>query len=328
MDFQKIYDNNYISLGDIKIAYYAIAIIIGMLVGLYILSRLFKTRGIEVEFAFTVFLYMIPLGILFARLGYVLPRIKEYNSFFDFINPRGGGLTITTGFLGGILGACIACKIHKKSFFRISDLCVSPLLIAQAIGRWGNFFNGELYGSVVKHDALKHFPLAVMIPSVDSNWHYALFFYEGTLNMIAALMILLYIHFYIPKVNLEKVRKNLIKNQDSQIDILYQDKIKPGVITFIYITWYCTIRSLLEFLKDPTNNVRTFPGTDIKEIQFILGLIAPIAFIFVLLIYFKKIKLESKKTKKLHFNFDKQKLLYTYHDNQEIQYFKSCEVIE
>lgn len=328
MDFQKIYDNSYITIGGIRIAYYAIVIITGMLVAVYMLSYLFKKRGIEREFALTIFLYAIPLGVIFARLGYVLPRIKEYSNFIEFINPRNGGLTITTGFVGGVIGILICCKVHKKSFFRIADLAAAPMLIAQAIGRWGNFFNGELYGATVQQDVLKHFPLAVMIPSVDSNWHYALFFYEGVLNTIAALIILLYIHFYIPRVNLNKVKRTYMQNSDASIDLLYQDKMNPGTITFIYITWYCTIRALLEILKDPSNNVHTIPGTNIKEIQLILGIIAPIAFCISMLIYFKKIKLESKKVKKMHFNFDREKLLYEYYDNQEINNAQSCEVIE
>lgn len=316
MDFQKIYDNNYLSIGNIRIAYYAIAIITGMLVAVYMLSRLFKTRGIEKEFALSIFLYAIPLGIIFARLGYVLPRVKEYSSFIEFINPRNGGLTITTGFVGGVIGVYIACLRNKKSFFRVADLCAAPLLIAQAIGRWGNFFNGELYGSTVTHDALKHFPLAVKIPMLDNNWHYALFFYEGVLNTIAALLILLCIYLYVPKLNLNKVRKYFISENQPQIDNLYKEKIKPGTLTFAYITFYCIIRPLLEILKDTSNNVHKIPGTNIKEIQLILAIIAPIAFIMMLLIHFNVIKLESKKLKTKHFNFDREKLLYTYYNNQ------------
>ena len=128
------------------------------------------------------------------------------------------GLSITGGVIGGVLAGLIVCLVKKISFLRAADCVVINILLAQAIGRWGNFFNQEVYGGLVTDPAQQWFPWAVYIES-EGNWHYALFFYEMVCNLIGWAILFTFTWFRKKKPN--------------------------GISTLLYFVWYGTVRVMV-----------------------------------------------------------------------------------
>ncbi len=135
------------SIFGYEIAWYAVIITCGMICAiLYTVSRS-KKIGVTSEDILDIALFTIPIGIIGARLYYVMTKLEDFDTFIDVINIRDGGLAIYGGIIAGGI-TVLACSIIKKiNFFALAD-CVAPgVLLAQGIGRWGNFMNGEAFGS-------------------------------------------------------------------------------------------------------------------------------------------------------------------------------------
>lgn len=160
-----------------RIPVYGLLIAAAIALSIYLCSREEKRLGLPKDFSLDLALWAIPAGIVGARLYYVAFRWDLYAA-----NPLRilylweGGLAIYGGVIGGALGALLLCRRRKVSFKAVADLVAPVLILSQAIGRWGNFFNGEAYGYLVESPAWQFFPVAVQ---VDGAWHLATFFYES-----------------------------------------------------------------------------------------------------------------------------------------------------
>lgn len=258
--------------------WYGIFVTLGILLafGLYMLIS--YKKGIDIDFSLELFIWVVPLAVIFCRVFYVVPRIgTEYHldsweGFVDAINVSNGGLTIIGGIFGGALGIFFCCLRNRKyTLAQVADCVVIALLLGQIIGRWGNFFNQELYGIEVTQDWMKHFPLAVYIEATGT-WHYASFFYEGVLNAIGLAIAL--VIFFVPK-----------------------KPVKTGTIMIFYLGWYGLVRGTLEFIKgtDPI----TIGGTKIKVVQLICYLMLIVAIVLQILLQKGVIRFETKWFKKL-----------------------------
>ena len=224
-----------IILFGFEIYYYAICIVCGMILAAVLSALLMKRRNMSVDLIYLLFIVCIPTAIVGARLFSCLtdPNIGIAR-FFDF---RDGGLSITGGVLGGVLAGFVVCLIKKVNFLRVADCVVINILIAQALGRWGNFFNKEVYGQALPEGLELPFPLAVPV-SPDrytygigsfsdpaSTWHYAFFFYESVINLVGWAIL---------------------------FTLAWKTSKKPnGVLTCLYFVWYGTVRSVMEPLRDP-----------------------------------------------------------------------------
>ena len=134
------------TIGGVSIAWYAILITLGMICAVgYTIYRA-KQVNIRPDAILDFALVAIPLGIVGARLYYVLTKLEEFTSFGEVFNIRGGGLAIYGGIIGGAIGVIIVAVVKKINFFAIADCCTPGIILAQAIGRWGNFMNGEAFG--------------------------------------------------------------------------------------------------------------------------------------------------------------------------------------
>ncbi len=164
------------------IYYYAIIIVFGIICAAVVAGILFKHRNLPADWILDLLLCVLPLGIIGARTFYCLtdPSTSIADWFTKF---RDGGLSIIGGVIGGTLGVVLFCLIHKLNFLRVADCVVPGVILAQAIGRWGNFANQEVYGPEITNPALQWFPMGVFIDDVQ-EWHYAFFFYESVLNLL------------------------------------------------------------------------------------------------------------------------------------------------
>ena len=164
------------------IYYYAIIIVFGIICAAVVAGILFKHRNLPADWILDLLLCVLPLGIIGARTFFCLtdPSTSIADWFTKF---RDGGLSIIGGVIGGTLGVVLFCLIHKLNFLRVADCVVPGVILAQAIGRWGNFANQEVYGPEITNPALQWFPMGVFIDDVQ-EWHYAFFFYESVLNLL------------------------------------------------------------------------------------------------------------------------------------------------
>lgn len=134
------------SIFGIEIAWYAILITLGMVLCVAYAVYMSKKIGITMEDVLDFAIWTIPIGIIGARLYYVLSEIEHYHSFWQVLNIREGGLAIYGGIIAGALTILVLSHIKKINFLAFAD-CVAPgVLLAQGIGRWGNFMNGEAFG--------------------------------------------------------------------------------------------------------------------------------------------------------------------------------------
>ena len=260
------------------IYYYAIAIVTGIIACTLVARPMMKKRGLKTDLLIDLLIGIIPLAIIGARLWYVLFDIKSflgYGSFWkDFvkmISIRDGGLAIYGGVIGGALGIIIVCKIHKVNMFKVLDIGATLLPLGQAIGRWGNFFNQEVYGQTITNPTWQFFPIAVEIDTSGAIvWHQALFFYESFLNILA--FIGLYMFFF--------KRKGTTN----------------GYSVALYFISYGLIRAILENFRESQYNLPLFGISGLKIQAMVLvsiGLIiAGVVILICLLQYDKKNKVK------------------------------------
>lgn len=178
------------NLFGLHINFYGITSALSYLLGVIVTCLLSKKRGFKTEDIITLACYVIPLAIIGARIYYVLFRLEYYTNFWDVFKIWEGGLAFYGGLIGGAIGVLLFCAIHKKNFFALIDIIAPSLIISQALGRWGNFFNQEAFGYEVTNPSLQWFPFAVYIDTL-AEWHLATFFYESLWNFLS--FILLYL---------------------------------------------------------------------------------------------------------------------------------------
>ena len=126
-------------------------------------------------------LVAVPCGIVGARLYYVLMSLDEFaQNPISVLYIWNGGIAVYGSIIGGALGVYILCRVKKRSFLTLLDITAPGLALAQAIGRWGNYFNREAYGPIITNATWQFFPAGVLITENGVNvWHVATFFYES-----------------------------------------------------------------------------------------------------------------------------------------------------
>lgn len=199
-------------IGGFEIKFYAICIMTAFiacgLVGIY----LFKKRGYNTDLVLDCLIAIIPCAIIGARLWYVLLELDEFKTAsggFDFIGALKiweGGLAIHGGVFASVIGLLIVSKVKKVSLGKLTDIGAALLPLGQAIGRWGNFFNQEVYG---KPTSVTWFPYSVYIERTG-QYHHALFFYEMVLNLILFAVLFYFITHYKGRRNLYSTSGYLI----------------------------------------------------------------------------------------------------------------------
>lgn len=228
------------NIGPLTIRFYAILIIIGAIVGSWLAARQAKKHGEDSELVLDLLPWLLIGGIIGARLWHVFTpsasniaqgvTTENYlRNPIEILKMWKGGLGIPGGVIGGALALIIYTKSKKLSFWQWADFIAPGLLVGQAIGRWGNFVNQEVYGRPTS------LPWAI---TIDPQYrisgfeqvakYHPLFLYESLLNLAGAGVLL-------------------------WIDRKFKDKLFKGDIFFGYMIWYSTVRFLLEFLRlDPS----------------------------------------------------------------------------
>ena len=135
------------TVGGINIYWYGIILACGMIAGLLYAFREVKKQDIKQDDALNMFLIAVPVAIICARLYYVIFSFDMYrDNLLEIFDIRGGGIAVYGSFIGAALVVFFYCRAKKISLGKVLDILAVGFLIGQAIGRWGNFVNGEAYG--------------------------------------------------------------------------------------------------------------------------------------------------------------------------------------
>ena len=131
-------------------------------------------------------LMVLLLGVIGARLYHVIDFFEFYKANpLQIFNFRAGGLALYGGLIGGLLGGFVASKIYSFRLAKFLDLMVIVLPLGQAIGRWGNYFNYELYGKPYQGFLKLYIPIAHRQNGFEQiAYYHPLFFYESFLNLL------------------------------------------------------------------------------------------------------------------------------------------------
>ena len=261
-----ILNNNPImfSIGNFSVRYYSFFILIGILIAIFLIIREGKRFNINKDDLFDVAFWTIIIGIIGARLYYVIFNLELYSPEpLSILYVWEGGLAIHGGIIFGSITLFLTCKKKKLDFIRILDISVVPMLLAQAIGRWGNFFNSEAHGIVTSLEHLKdmHIPNFIINGMYIEGFYYLpTFLYESLWCVLGFIII-----FFLRRLKY----------------------IKKGMPTCFYLIWYSIGRLYIESLRTDSLMMGGFRVAQIVSIiMFLTG--------FVYLIYlFRKEKYEG-----------------------------------
>ena len=195
------------------VAWYGVIIAFGMVVAIaYMMWRTTQYKGLKPDDIIDFALFVIPIGIVGTRLYYVLSNLDQYHSLKDVLNIREGGLAIYGGIIAGAITSIIIClikKIHIPCFF---DMLAPAVMIAQAIGRWGNFVNAEAHGGVTD---------VFIRMTINGVAYHPIFLYESLWNVLGFIL----------------------------LNILYKRRKFDGQVVLGYFVWYGLGRGFIEGLR-------------------------------------------------------------------------------
>ena len=252
-------------IGGTPIYWYGVIMCLAIIAAIMVAMILCKKKNVSAELPLNIALVVVPFGMLGARLFACL--FDASLNISDFFNFRTGGMSIIGAIVGGGIALLVYCLIKKdKQPFLYFDVLCSVLILAQAIGRWGNFFNEELYGAVIDSNSpFAVFPFAVFI---DGVYYQALFFYEFVANLVG---------FFI-------------------ISGLFIMQRNYGYATSIYLAFYGLTRTLLEPLRQQEYILR-LGDIAISRAFSILMIIAGVILFIILVIRDKRRFSYGQKTK-------------------------------
>lgn len=239
-------------IGNFGIEWYSILILLGVSLGILILMKEARRYNFNTDFVFNMAFWSIIFGIIGARLYYVIFRLDEFENWIDILKIWKGGLAIHGGLLFGLITMILYCKKYKVRTIRMLDFAVPAVILAQAIGRWGNFFNSEVYGieTTLEHLQNLHIPgFIINGMNIGGTYYTPLFLYESLWCLLGFLIIII-------------VRR--------------LKRTKVGIPTAIYLMWYGIGRFIFEGMRTSEFNLM-LGGFKVAQIisvvMFILGLL-------------------------------------------------------
>lgn len=213
------------------IHWYALIILTGFMLAVGYCMWKAKKQKINPDYIFDIALYGLIIGIICARIYYVLFDLKSFRENpLDVFKIWEGGLAIYGGIFGGILTAYVYSKIKKLNVLQIFDIGCQGLFIGQAVGRYGNFFNTEVYGGET-----------TLFTGMSINGGppvHPLFFYESCWNILGLILVMIF----------EKKKK------------------AHGQVFYFYCLWYSLGRIFLEGMRQPEYVLYAFGNVGISQI--------------------------------------------------------------
>lgn len=242
-----------ISIGNFDITYYSIFILIGVVIASILFLTECKKYEINLDFATNLIFWTVIFGIIGARLYFVLFNLDYYLANpIEIIQVWKGGLAIHGGIIFGCLFVILYTRKYKIRVLKVTDMVVVGLVIAQAIGRWGNFFNQEAHGPEVTRSVLEGFKIIPKFVidgmNIAGTYYHPTFYYESLWCLLGFIILILVRRFY--------------------------EYLKAGQLTGIYLIWYGIGRFFIEVLRTDSLMFKTIKAAQVVSIiMIIIGLI-------------------------------------------------------
>ncbi|OCA84714.1 prolipoprotein diacylglyceryl transferase [Bacillus sp. FJAT-27986] len=237
-----------IHIGSIQIYWYGIIIGMGVFIGLWLAMRESKHRGLDKDLFVDLLIYAVPISIISARIYYVIFEWSYYKDHLgDIYKIWNGGIAIHGALIGAVITTIFFARSRNISFWKIADIAAPSLILAQGIGRWGNFINQEAYGDVVSRQFLENLMLPDFIIDqmfINGAYHHPTFLYESLWNFLGFGLLLL-----LRRVNL-----------------------RQGEIFLTYVIWYSIGRYFIEGMRtDSLMLFGEFRMAQVLSLSLIIG---------------------------------------------------------
>ena len=236
-----------LDLGFIQIYWYSIFIFLGVFFASLVILRESKKQNINQNFIINLIFYGVIFGLIGARLYYVAFNLDYYLKYpIEILEVWNGGLAIHGGILFGLITVLIYCKKYHAKTLKVLDILVVGLILGQAIGRWGNFFNGEAYGGITTLEHLQKLGLPEFIINgmyINGAYHQPTFIYESIWTFFGFLVLLI-------------VRK--------------YKYLKTGQLTGVYLIWYSLGRVIIEGMRTDSLMLGNFRVAQLVSIILII----------------------------------------------------------
>ncbi len=240
-----------IKIGFLSIKWYSVLILLAFIIGYILIIKRCRKVGIGTANINDMIINTIIISLIGARIYYCLFNLDYYMSYpIDIFKVWEGGLAIHGGIIAGLIYLIFSTKKRNINLIDLLDTITPPLVLGQAIGRWGNFFNMEAFGPVTTLETLQnlHIPKFVIDGMyINGFYHHPTFFYEslGCLIIFIILMI---------------IRNN--------------KHVHTGQVTGIYLMSYGLIRYFIEGLRQDSLMLLNLKVAQIVSIiMFLIGLI-------------------------------------------------------
>lgn len=237
-----------IKIGPLTVAWYGIIIVVGMMLAIYLTTKEADKRDVSEDFIIDTAFWTIPIGIIGARLYYVLFELNVYlNDPIRIFYIWEGGLAIYGGIIAGFLTFYYRSQKENFPILLLTDIVTPYLLLAQGIGRWGNFVNQEAHGGEVTRQFLEKLMLPEFIiegMNIGGTYYHPTFLYESVWSLIGVAVIL------------------LIRNREKLL--------LRGEATSAYLIWYGIGRLFIEGMRTDSLYLGTFRVSQIVSVVIIL----------------------------------------------------------
>lgn len=181
-------------LFGIPVYWYAIIIVSGIALAVWLSSREAVRVGLKEDDVFDFMLWGLPAAIVGARLYYVAFQWQDYvDNPIEIFFTRNGGLAIYGGLIGGDW-RCFSLRVIVSFYMDFLDIAAPSVILAQAIGRWGNFMNHEAYGPATTRQFLENLHLPTFIidnMNINGTYHQPTFLYESVWNVLGFIVLVL-----------------------------------------------------------------------------------------------------------------------------------------
>ncbi|MGY3815524.1 prolipoprotein diacylglyceryl transferase [Globicatella sulfidifaciens] len=216
-----------ISFGTIEIYWYGIIIALAMLLGISLATKEAQKMGLEEDTMTDMALWAIPIGFIGARLYYVLFKWEYYlQNPNEIIAIWNGGIAIYGGLIAGGLAVYWFARRKKMPLTLLLDIVAPSVLLAQSIGRWGNFINQEAHGGPVTRQFLENLYLPEFIinqMNINGTYYHPTFLYESLWSLVGFALLL------------------LLRNKNQFL--------RQGEVALSYVIWYSAGRFFIEGMR-------------------------------------------------------------------------------
>jgi len=235
-------------VGQFSVRWYSVLILIGVLCGYEIAKREGKRLNFSEDFIFNMMFWTVIFGLIGARIYYVIFNWSIYSSdLLSIFKLWEGGLAIHGGIIAGLIALYFYCNKYNVKVIRMTDIIVVSLILAQAIGRWGNFFNSEAHGAATTLRALEANPFLpefiIKGMNIGGVYYQPTFYYESVFCLVGFIIMLI-------------LRRN--KN------------LKVSQLTAFYLIWYGLVRFVIESMRTDSLMLGAFKMAQIVSILMII----------------------------------------------------------